>query len=89
MILHVILALINPFWDIAVQNSRQALFQIILDCHISNFFLPDFVEPISYQIILEIQLILISARRAKDCCRSALLVAFKIPDHHLLSCLSN
>ena len=30
--------------------------------------------------IFEIQLTLISARRAKDCCRSPLLVAFKIPD---------
>ena len=30
--------------------------------------------------ILEIQLTLISARRAKDCCRSPLLVAFRIPD---------
>ena len=53
-----------------------------------------FVEPIiSYQRIfhlvspnstlgkiLEIQLALISARRAKDCCRSPLLVAFKSPD---------
>ena len=30
--------------------------------------------------ILEIQLTLITARRAKDCCRRPLLVAFKIPD---------
>ena len=30
--------------------------------------------------ILEIQPHLITARRAKDCCRSPLLVAFKIPD---------
>ena len=55
-----------------------------------------FVEPISYQIIfhlvsvfyitahkiLEMQLTLISARRAIDCCRSPLLVAFKNPDIH-------
>ena len=38
-----------------LQNSPQAFFQIILDCHISNFsFLPDFVEPISYQIIFHL-----------------------------------
>ena len=37
------------------QNSRQAFFQIILDCHISNYyFLLDFVEPISYQIIFHL-----------------------------------
>ena len=30
-------------------------------------------------IILEMQLTLISARRATDCCRSPLLVAFEIP----------
>ena len=96
------------------QNRRQAFFQLILGCHISNFFLPEdcaelitdplkvfdsfsvFVEPISYQrifhlvsvfyitahlvnIILEMQLTLISAQRATDCCRSPLLVAFEIP----------
>ena len=31
------------------------------------------------KLILEIQLTLISARRAIDCCRSSLLVAFEIP----------
>ena len=37
--------------------------------------------------ILEIQLTFISARRAKDCCRSPLLVAFKIPDSGFTACL--
>ena len=54
-------------------------------------FFSVFVEPIlSYQRILHLvsvlyitaQLTLISARRAKDCCRSPLLVAFKIPDFY-------
>ena len=35
--------------------------------------------------ILEIQLPSISARRATDCCRSPLLVAFKIPSPVLFS----
>ena len=42
-------------------------------------------------IILEMQLTLISARRATDCCRSPLLVAFEIPGvgFHRLRSLSN
>ena len=85
------------------QNRRQAFFQIILGCHISNYVFPEdcaelitdprkvfdsfsvLVEPISYQrifhlvsvfyitahlVIFEIQLTLISARRAIDYCRS-------------------
>ena len=42
-------------------------------------------------IILEMQLSLISARRATDCCRSPLFVAFEIPGvgFHRLPSLSN
>ena len=39
-----------------------------------------YITPLLLGKILEIQLALILARRAKDCFRSPLLVAFKIPD---------